>query len=150
VSLSDDEIAQMQSRLKGRGDGVSADDLLALAAAFETAVAAVSTDPVAISAVDQKLGDLADALAACIGANPSWQHLGTALWALAKTEDPKYQPVYDEILVRHMDGDPTVLFQALVALDNFGAIERSYEVMSILAVEENRRTALAYLRRRGK
>jgi succinyl-diaminopimelate desuccinylase len=75
---------------------------------------------------------------------------GMAVWALGKLHDPALKPVFDEVLDHHLERDPNVLFQAMMALQNLGIrMPGDPQGMSILEVERNRILARSYRLQQG-
>jgi len=72
------------------------------------------------------------------------------VFALGKLNDPNLVSFFVEVLRRYLYSDATVLYQALIALDNVGvdvfAGCGSRSVRSVLAVEGNQKLAAEYLR----
>jgi hypothetical protein len=70
---------------------------------------------------------------------------GLAVWALSKLRDPGLKALLDEVLDHHLEGDPNILFQTLVALQNLGIrIPGGEQGLAIHEVERNRSLARSY------
>ncbi len=82
-----------------------------------------------------------------------WQEnpaAGMAVWALGKLRDPELKSLFEEVLEHHLERDPNVLFQALIALQNLGIrMPGDEQGMSVHEVERNRILARSYRMQRG-
>jgi succinyl-diaminopimelate desuccinylase len=75
---------------------------------------------------------------------------GLAVWALSKLRDPGLKPLFDEVLEHHLERDPSILFQALVALQNVGIrLPGAEQGLSVNEAERNRVLARSYRLQRG-
>lgn len=75
---------------------------------------------------------------------------GMAVWALGKLRDPELRPLFDEVLEHHLERDPNVLFQALMALRNLGIrVPGDEQGLSVHEVERNRILARSYRLQQG-
>lgn len=72
----------------------------------------------------------------------------SAVWVLGKSMEPGHQARYEELLRTNVDdGDPNVLFQAMIALNNLGIDFENEGSFSVADVERNREVVRAYLDR---
>jgi hypothetical protein len=71
--------------------------------------------------------------------------VASALSCLAVLRESRFHELFCSILRDHLDRDPRILHQSLVALDRLGANLSWGASRSISAVAENRRVAQAYL-----
>ncbi|HYH98290.1 M20 family metallopeptidase [Hyalangium sp.] len=70
---------------------------------------------------------------------------GLAVWALGKLHYPGLKPLFDEVLEHHLERDPNLLYQALIALQNLGIrLPGEEQGMSVYEVERNRVMARSY------
>jgi len=91
---------------------------------------------------------LRDALLTFLRIRPPTTALVAALWALSKLAHTTTKPILIQTLHDVVDAAPEPLFQAMIALANIGEdVFGSHQSMSVLAVEENRTLAAAYLQR---
>lgn len=108
----------------------------------------VDAEPVDFAARDR----LRDTLVAFVKRRPDDLNCGSAYWALGKLHDSSLRDLYAEALEYYLNaGEPTVLFQVLIALDNIG--ERIFEGVGGSGsneYEKNERLARNYLSRRDK
>ena len=73
-----------------------------------------------------------------------------AVFALGKLHDADLAPFFVQVIRRNLDGDPSVLYQAMIALDNLGEpVFAGRDSKSVIAVAENQELAAEYLRALG-
>lgn len=86
------------------------------------------------------------ALACFIEKNLRSSSVSAAVWALGKARRACHKELFERVLRVQIDGDPTVLFQAMIALDNLGAeIRRGNNSLCITETAMNRQLCRAYL-----
>ena len=76
------------------------------------------------------------------------ERAGFGTWALSKSADSSFKPLYVQVLRRQVDGDAGEMFQAMIALDIVGEdVFGGRRSRSILDEAANRRMAREYLKR---
>lgn len=105
-------------------------------------------DVLAEPASAEELGLLRESLKEFVLRSTSTPHVGTAVFALGKLNDANLVSFFVDVLRRYLHRDATVLYQAMIALDNAGVdVFAGCSSMSVQAVEENRKLASKFLSR---
>ncbi|WP_224371717.1 M20 family metallopeptidase [Hyalangium versicolor] len=103
--------------------------------------------PEVIAQETSKEGDrkLRDALTRFVRRWIEHPSAGLAVWALGKLRAPEFKPLFDEVLEHHLERDPNLLYQALIALQNLDIpLSGLRQDMSVDEVERNRAIARSY------
>jgi hypothetical protein len=80
--------------------------------------------------------------------NMAHPQTGLAIWATAKLARPGDEPLFAAALRQGLEGDDSLLYQSIIALDNLRVLPHKVTSFSATEFETNRETARAYLAER--